>query len=210
MAWLSRGRDEAPAPAGAEDPQRTSRPRWRFEDGAALAPGRHVLRRLGGGSRYEVFLAWDETLFALGPLCGIRDHATVLRAARLCDDLGLDTISAGATIAFAMECAERGLLDAPGLRFGNGEALPKLLPQIARREGPLGDLLAEGTRIAAARIGGEAPDFAPHVKGLEVPGYEPRALQTMALGFAVGSRGADHNRSGAYEADFSARERNRE
>src|SRR5437763_3588614 len=58
---------------------------------------------------------------------------------------------------------------------------------------------------AAAVIGGEAPDFAPHVKGLEIPGYEPRALQTMALGFAVGSRGADHNRSGAYEVDFSAR-----
>src|SRR5207244_8447687 len=60
-------------------------------------------------------------------------------------------------------------------------------------------------RRAAAVLGGEAPDFAPHVKGLEIPGYEPRALQTMALGFAVGSRGADHNRSGAYEVDFSAR-----
>src|SRR5205807_1513779 len=79
-----------------------------------------------------------------------------------------------------------------------------LLERIGRREG-LGNLLAEGTRRAAAAIGGEAPDFAPHVKGLEIPGYEPRALQTMALGFAVGSRGADHNRSGAYEVDFSAR-----
>jgi aldehyde:ferredoxin oxidoreductase len=69
----------------------------------------------------------------------------------------------------------------------------------------LGNLLAEGTRRAAAVIGGDAPDFAPHVKGLEIPGYEPRALQTMALGFAVGSRGADHNRSGAYEIDFSER-----
>src|SRR5205807_3999064 len=78
-----------------------------------------------------------------------------------------------------------------------------LLERIGRREG-LGNLLAEGTRRAAAAIGGEAPDFAPHVKGLEIPGYEPRALQTMALGFAVGSRGADHNRSGAYEVDFSA------
>jgi aldehyde:ferredoxin oxidoreductase len=75
---------------------------------------------------------------------------------------------------------------------------------MAARDG-IGDVLAEGTRAAAERIGGEAPAFAPHVKGLEIPGYEPRALQTMALGFAVGSRGADHNRSGAYEADFSAR-----
>jgi aldehyde:ferredoxin oxidoreductase len=146
-----------------------------------------------------------ESLFALGPLCGIADRDVVLRAARLCDRLGLDTISAGATAAFAMECAERGLLDADGLRFGDGDRLLALLPRIACREGPLGDLLAEGTRRAAAVIGGDAPDFAPHVKGLELPGYEPRTLQTMALGFAVGSRGADHNRSGAYEADFSPR-----
>src|SRR5207244_3617703 len=128
----------------------------------------------------------------------------VLRAARRCDDLGVDTISAGATIAFAMECAERGLLREEGLRFGDADAVLDLLGRIARREG-LGALLAEGSRRAAEVVGGEAPDFAPHVKGLELPGYEPRALQAMALGFAVGSRGADHNRSGAYEIDFSAR-----
>jgi aldehyde:ferredoxin oxidoreductase len=116
----------------------------------------------------------------------------------------LDSISAGATIGFAMECAEKGLLDVPGLRFGDGRAMLELMARIAAREG-IGDLLADGTRAAAGRIGGDAPDFAPHVKGLEIPGYDPRALQTMALGFAVGSRGADHNRSGAYEADFSAR-----
>lgn len=146
-----------------------------------------------------------ETMFALGPLCGISDADVVLRAARFCDESGLDTISAGATIAFAMECAERGLLQAPDLRFGSSDALLSMLDSIAIRRGGLGDLLAEGTRRTAERIGGAAPDFAPHVKGLEIPGYEPRALQTMALGFAVGSRGADHNRSGAYEADFSAR-----
>jgi aldehyde:ferredoxin oxidoreductase len=101
-----------------------------------------------------------------------------------------------------MECAERGLIREPGLRFGNAPKMLELIEQIGRREG-LGALLAEGTRRAAATIGGDAADFAPHVKGLEIPGYEPRALQTMALGFAVGSRGADHNRSGAYEADFS-------
>src|SRR5262249_18344913 len=145
-----------------------------------------------------------ESLFALGPLCGIADKDVVLRAAQRCDQLGLDTISTGATIAFAMECAEKGLLDGEGLRFGNAERMLSLVEQIGRREG-LGNLLAEGTRRAAAEIGGEATDFAPHVKGLELPGYEPRALQTMALGFAVGSRGADHNRSGAYEIDFSNR-----
>jgi aldehyde:ferredoxin oxidoreductase len=145
-----------------------------------------------------------ENLFALGPLCGVGDPDAVLRAARLCDRLGLDTISAGGTIAFAMECAEKGLIAQPGLRFGDADAMLSLLDQIARREG-LGDLLAEGSRRAAAVIGGEAPAIAPHVKGLELPGYEPRSMQTMALGFAVGSRGADHNRSGAYEIDFSAR-----
>jgi aldehyde:ferredoxin oxidoreductase len=160
----------------------------------------HIYAPTGGpGVRLEY-----ESLFALGPLCGIADRDAILAAARMCDRFGLDTISAGATVAFAMECAERGLIDAPDLRFGRASALLKALDEIAGRRG-IGNLFAEGTRRAAARIGGEAPDFAPHVKGLEIPGYEPRALQTMALGFAVGSRGADHNRSGAYEADFSDR-----
>ena len=145
-----------------------------------------------------------ENLFALGPLCGIDDADTVLAASKRCDELGIDTISAGGTIAFAMECVERGLLDEPWLKFGSGEALLRSLDLIARREG-IGDLLAEGSRLAAQTIGGGSIAFAPQVKGLEIPGYEPRALQTMALGFAVGSRGADHNRSGAYEADFSER-----
>jgi aldehyde:ferredoxin oxidoreductase len=143
-----------------------------------------------------------ENLFALGPLCGISDPETVLAASAYCDDAGIDTISAGATVAFAMECAERGLIDEPSLRFGNGEALLETLRLIAERRG-IGRMLSEGTRIAAARIGQGADEFAPHVKGLEIPGYEPRALQTMALGFAVGTRGADHNRSGAYQVDFS-------
>ena len=144
-----------------------------------------------------------ENLFALGPLCGVSDPETVLVASALCDELGLDTISAGGTIAFALECAERGLIEAPLLRFGNGPALLKMLRQIADREG-LGDLLAEGSRRASEQIGQGSLAFAPQVKGLEIPGYEPRALQMMALGFAVGSRGADHNRSGAYQVDFSA------
>ena len=153
-----------------------------------------------------------ESVFALGPLCGIADPAVVLAAARACDELGLDTISTGGTVAFAMECAERGLFpEGPlaeasrGLRFGDGARLLALIDDIAHRRGALGDLLANGSRSAAETIGPPAPDLAPHVKGLEIPGYDPRALQTMALGFAVGTRGADHNRSGAYEADFSGK-----
>ena len=143
-----------------------------------------------------------ESLFALGSLCGVSDADAVLRASRLCDELGIDTISAGGTIAFAMECVERGWLDEPWLTFGSGDALLRAIELIGRREG-LGDLLAEGSRRAAETIGHDSIAFAPQVKGLEIPGYEPRALQTMALGFAVGARGADHNRSGAYEVDFS-------
>ncbi len=144
-----------------------------------------------------------ENLFALGPLCGISDPETVLQASSLCDELGMDTISAGATIAFAMECAERGLIDRPAWRFGNGQALLSLLREMAAGTGD-GALLAQGTRAAARQIGRGAEQFACHVKGLEIPGYDPRALQSMALGFAVGTRGADHNRSGAYQLDFSS------
>lgn len=143
-----------------------------------------------------------ESLFALGSLCGVGDSAAVLRASRLCDELGVDTVSAGGTIAFAMECVERGFLDEDWLTFGSGDGVLRALGLIGRREG-IGDLLAEGSRRAALAIGHGTIAFAPQVKGLEIPGYEPRALQTMALGFAVGSRGADHNRSGAYDVDFS-------
>ena len=146
-----------------------------------------------GGVRIEY-----ETQFALGPLCGVDEPARLLAAAAACDELGLDTISAGGSLAFAMECAEKGLVDWP-LRFGDD--LVPWLTRIAARTGP-GDSLAEGTRRLAAAIGQGSAAFACHVKGLELPGYEPRAMQTMALGLCVASRGADHNRSGAYQADL--------
>jgi aldehyde:ferredoxin oxidoreductase len=173
-------------------------PRTRESCAACTIGCEHIFHRgEGAGVRMEY-----ENLFALGPLCGVEDPDLVLQASGLCDELGLDTISAGATIAFAMECVERGLLNEPWLRFGDGKAVLRALRLIAARE-YTGELLALGTREAARRIGGGAEDFAPHVKGLELPGYDPRALQTMALGFAVNTRGADHNRSGAYQVDFS-------
>jgi len=143
-----------------------------------------------------------QNVSALGPMCGVSDPEAVLAASALCDDLGLDTISAGGTIAWAMECAERGLLDAPWLRFGDGGALLRALGEIGSGEG-LGPLLALGSRAASTVVGQGSEAFAAHVKGLEIPGYEPRTMQTMALGMAVNARGADHNRSGAYEADLS-------
>ena len=154
----------------------------------------------GGEQRMEY-----ETLFALGPLCGLEDREAVLEAARLCDAYGLDSISTGGTLAWAMECAERGLLpEAGGLRFGAAEAVLDAIPAIAERRG-VGDLLAEGSRRAALALGRGSLDWAMQVKGLELPGYEPRSLKTMALGLAVSPRGACHNRSGAYEADFSGK-----
>jgi aldehyde:ferredoxin oxidoreductase len=160
----------------------------------------HIYKGAGGkGVRVEY-----ENVFALGPLCGVSDPDAVLAASGRCDELGLDTISAGGTIAWAMECAERGLIDAPWLRFGDADALLRALDEICAREG-LGALLAEGSRAAAREVGQGSDGFAPHVKGMELPGYEPRTLQSMALGLAVNARGADHNRSGAYEADLSGR-----
>ena len=166
---------------------------------ASCSIGCEHIYRGRGGSRMRVEY---ENVFALGPMCGVADADDVLAASARCDELGIDTISAGGTIAWAMECAERGLIDAPWLRFGDGTALLRALDEIGAGTG-LGPLLAEGSRRASERVGQGSADFAPHVKGLELPGYEPRTLHAMALGLAVNARGADHNRSGAYEADLA-------
>jgi aldehyde:ferredoxin oxidoreductase len=146
-----------------------------------------------------------ESVWAFGPNCGVDDLDAVLDAVDRCDRYGLDTISTGGTIAFAMECAQRGLVnrDAFGtpLAFGNAAVLAPAIDAIAARSG-LGDLLSLGVRAAAERIGGDAVAFAMHVKGLELPGYEPRALPTYALALAVCTRGACHNRAAAYDADL--------
>jgi aldehyde:ferredoxin oxidoreductase len=167
---------------------------------ASCTIGCEHIYRVGRGKKARVEY---ENVFALGPMCGVSDPGAVLTASARCDELGIDTISAGGTIAWAMECAERGLIDAPWLRFGDSAALLRALDEIGARSTPLGSLLGEGSRRASRTVGGDSQAFAPHVKGLEMPGYEPRTLHSMALGLAVNARGADHNRSGAYEADLS-------
>ena len=155
-----------------------------------------------------------ESLFALGPLVGVGDPDAIIRAVRRCDELGLDTISAGGVIAWVMETAGRGLLPSLGLGnpnggansaldFGDGGAVIGLLDDIGYRRGYLGNLLAEGSRLAAERVGSGSEAWAMQVKGLEMPGYEPRSLKTLALGLATTPRGACHNRTSAYDADFS-------
>ncbi|MBI2918523.1 MAG: aldehyde ferredoxin oxidoreductase family protein [Chloroflexi bacterium] len=148
-----------------------------------------------------------ESLFALGPLNGIASLPPILRAAQLCDELGLDTISTGVALAWAAECYQRGVLDevdrgALHPAFGDYEALLRMLPRIATRSG-LGDLLAEGVKRASASVGQGSEHWAMHAKGLELPGYEPRTLKTLALGLATGTRGGCHNRSAAYDVDMS-------
>jgi aldehyde:ferredoxin oxidoreductase len=148
-----------------------------------------------------------ESVWAFGPNCGIDDLDAVLDAIDRCDRYGLDTISTGSAIAFAMECAQQGLIerDAFGtpLAFGNAAVLAPAIDAIATRSGA-GDLLSLGVRAAAERIGGGSAQFAMHAKGLELPGYEPRALPTYALGLAVCTRGACHNRAASYDADLRA------
>ncbi len=137
-----------------------------------------------------------ETIGAFGAMCALENLEAVTFAHNLCDDYGLDVISAGSTIAFAIECYERGILteadtDGLELRFGDPDPVIELIHRIAKREG-IGDLLAEGTRRASARLDKGAERFAMHVKGLELPAYDPRAAKICGLAFATANRGGDH------------------
>ncbi len=138
-----------------------------------------------------------ETMYALGSSCAIDKPDFIIAANALCDELGLDTMSAGVVVSFAMECFERGLLkaednDGRTVAFGDDEGAYGLLEKIAAREG-LGDLLAEGTRAAAAKIGRGSDAFAMHVKGMELGGYDPRGAFSQAITYAAGSRGGCHH-----------------
>jgi aldehyde:ferredoxin oxidoreductase len=159
-----------------------------------------------GGPEYE-------TLGSLGSTCGIDDLDAICKGNELCNAYGLDTISAGVTIAFAMECYERGLvtkddLDGLDAKFGNAETMLQLLEKIARRQG-VGDLLAEGSLRVARKWGKGTEEYAMQIKGQEVPMHEPRLKMGMGVGYALSPTGADHchnahdtvfvNSSSAYE-----------
>jgi aldehyde:ferredoxin oxidoreductase len=136
-----------------------------------------------------------ETIDSFGPMCWIADFSVIMEANRLCNELGLDTISTGVTVSFVMELYEKGLLTKEDIGFplnwGDAEGTLRLINMIAYREG-FGDLLAEGTARASEKIGREAAKFAMHVKKMEIPRQEPRTLKAFALGHAVSNRGADH------------------
>jgi len=150
-----------------------------------------------------------ESLYALGPDCYIDYFPAIIKAAELCDHYGMDTISTGGVIAWAMECYEKGLfhkndLDGLELNFGNHEAYVQLIHQIALRKG-IGNLLAEGVKRASEKLGKGSEEFAMHIKGLELPGYDIRGLKTTALGLAIATRGGCHNRSPSYEPDVKGK-----
>lgn len=132
-----------------------------------------------------------ESIWALGPECGIGNLEVIAEANRLCNRLGLDTISTGVTIGCAMELEEKGLMST-GLAFGDGQGLLQAIKEIAYRKGK-GTMLAEGSRNIAAKC--NAVQCAMQVKGLELPAYDPRGLQGMGLAFATSNRGGCHLRA---------------
>ncbi len=136
-----------------------------------------------------------ETIGGFGPQCGVFDWNFIIQADDLCNRLGMDTISTSNAVAFVFEAVSKGLIKnppgEPKLEFGNGEAVLSLVRQIAAGEG-IGELMQRGTRWAAQQLGPEAEKFVMHVKGLEPPYHDPRALSSLAIAYATMHRGACH------------------
>ncbi len=150
-----------------------------------------------------------DNIWALGPNCGVDKLDAIIKAAELCNYYGLDATSAGVTVSFVMDCHEKGILSHEELggldaHFGNADALVQLIEKIGKREG-IGDVLADGVKVAAEKIGKGSMELAQQIKGLEVTGYDLRCLKTAALGSAVSFRGADHSRSGVYAIDLKGK-----
>jgi aldehyde:ferredoxin oxidoreductase len=147
-----------------------------------------------------------ETVYAFGATTGVHSPDAVIAADRLADEYGVDTVSAGVAIGFAMELFERGIIDLDDtggmpLRFGDHVSMIKLLRMMGEREG-LGDVLCDGVRAAAAKIGRGSEKYAMHVKGLELPAYDPRGSKAMGLNYATTYCGADHNKGYANQEIF--------
>ncbi len=147
-----------------------------------------------------------ETIALIGGDCALADIEDVAKANYICDELGIDTISAGACVAFAIECFQKGIItpaDTGGLelKFGDAQAVFTLLEQIAHRQG-LGEVLAEGTKHAANVFGGDSLDFAIQIKGMEQSGYETHNAPAMLLAYMTCDVGAHHNRAWAITYDL--------
>jgi aldehyde:ferredoxin oxidoreductase len=148
-----------------------------------------------------------ETIGMLGSNLGLSDIQDVAQANLLCDDLGIDSISAGGCVAWAMECYEKGILtkadtDGLELKFGNVEAVFAAIKKIAAREGKLGALLAEGAKKAAQKVGKGSEKFAIHVKGMEQSAYATHNATAMLISYMTSDVGAHHNRAWAITYDL--------
>jgi len=153
-----------------------------------------------------------DSLWAFGPNCGVDKLNSIIKAIERCNYYGIDTQSAGGIVSFVMDCYEKGLLsqdkiDGIDATFGNASAMLSIIDKIGKRDGSVGDVFADGVRVAVGRLGGGVGvgELAQHVKGLEVTGYDLRGLKTAALGVAVSFRGADHSRSGAFTVDVKGK-----
>ena len=147
-----------------------------------------------------------ETLYSLGGVTGVDNAEAIVAADRLCDELGMDTMSAGVAVAFAMELCEKGILTAGDtggldLKFGDHKGMVKLIRMMGYRQG-FGDTLADGTAAAAKKIGKGSEQYAMHVKGLELPGYDVRGAKAHGLNYATSFTGADHCRGYAFQEVF--------
>jgi aldehyde:ferredoxin oxidoreductase len=157
------------------------------------------------GRKYRSERIEHESVWALGPNCGTVDLPAIMEANFVCDHLGLDTMSAGSAIAWAMEMTEKGLLtrdetDGLDFSFGHADVLREAILKISARDG-FGDVLALGSRGAARKLG-KGEEYAMQVKGLDMSAYAPRAFTGMGISFATTSRGADHNKAFTVAAEF--------
>jgi len=146
-----------------------------------------------------------ETIYAFGSNCGINDPDTIIEADLLCEEYGMDTISCGVVISFVMECSEKKILNGrcgtPYLNFGDSTGLLEAIRLIGKREG-YGRLLGEGVRRVSEEIGHETKHFAMCIKGLELPGYDPRGMKAMALLYATSDRGGCHLRGSTLRSEL--------
>jgi aldehyde:ferredoxin oxidoreductase len=166
----------------------------------------HVATVTEGPHKGAVARVEYEPTYAFGSNCGVSDLAGVIRSVQLCDLYGMDALSAGVVCSFATECFDKGVIttkDTGGLElaFGDTVAITELLTKIALRQ-DIGDILAEGVKIASKKLAKGSEAWALHIKGVEMTGYDIRGLKTAALGYAVSRRGADHQRHGQYGPDL--------
>ncbi|UCH71884.1 MAG: hypothetical protein JSW62_05680, partial [Thermoplasmatales archaeon] len=182
----------------------------------------------GGGACYNCSIAcWNKSSIKKGPFKGVKligpEYETIaLMGSNLgmetiedvayvcdrCNELGIDTISCGGLLGFAVEAFQKGIINRDDLggydiNWGNPKKLTRLMEDIAYRKNKLADLFAEGTKIASGKLGKKSEKFAVHVKGLDIPGYDPRGTFGMGLAYATSDRGACHQRAWTVRAELN-------